>query len=91
MDKAKIAGDEPIVVSVVPDKVYAWCTCGRSENQPFCDGKHKTVEGMPFKSLKLKFDQPEEASFCVCKQTRTPPFCDDSHLTCRDISLELAD
>ena len=22
-------------------KKYAWCACGESTNQPFCDGSHK--------------------------------------------------
>jgi len=83
MDKARIAADEPMSVAVEPEKIYSWCTCGLSEKQPFCDGKHKTIEGMPFKSLKVQFIEPEVASLCLCKQTKTPPFCDDSHLNCR--------
>ena len=69
-----------MVVEVVPEKIYSWCTCGLSQKQPFCDGTHKTIEGMPFRSLKVQFIEPEEACFCMCKQTKTPPFCDDSHL-----------
>jgi CDGSH-type Zn-finger protein len=83
MEKAKIAADSPMEVSVLPDKVYSWCSCGLSEKQPFCDGKHKTIEGMPFKSLKHMFESPEEATYCMCKQTKTPPFCDGSHHQCR--------
>ncbi len=83
MDKAKIAAEEPMMVAVVPEKVYSWCACGLSEKQPFCDGKHKTIEGMPFRSLKTQFIEPEEAWFCMCKQTKTPPFCDGSHHNCR--------
>lgn len=22
---------------------YCWCACGRSKNQPFCDGTHKKL------------------------------------------------
>jgi CDGSH-type Zn-finger protein len=83
MDTPAIAGTEPMTVSVVPDKVYAWCTCGLSKKQPFCDSAHKQIEGMPYKSLKVKFDAPEEVDFCMCKQTKTPPFCDDSHHGCK--------
>jgi CDGSH iron-sulfur domain-containing protein 3 len=82
MDKPAIAGTEPVCVSVVPDKNYAWCTCGLSQKQPFCDSAHKHIEGMPYRSLKVKFDAPEEALFCMCKQTKTPPFCDNSHKGC---------
>ena len=29
----------PCVIDEEPGK-KAWCTCGRSENQPYCDGGH---------------------------------------------------
>ena len=75
----RIAKCEPLLVKVEPGKIYAWCTCGLSEQQPFCDGKHKTIDGLPFKSLKVEFEKEEEVWFCRCKQTKTPPFCDGSH------------
>ena len=30
-------------------KTYFWCTCGRSENQPWCDGSHKGTDFKPYK------------------------------------------
>ena len=24
---------------------YGWCACGRSMNQPFCDGTHNSLPG----------------------------------------------
>ena len=24
-------------------KRYAWCACGKSDKQPFCDGSHNTL------------------------------------------------
>jgi len=75
----KIAKCEPALVKVVPGKIYAWCSCGLSENQPFCDSKHKTIDEMPFRSVKVEFEEEKEVWFCQCKQTKTPPFCDDSH------------
>ncbi|MFQ5749641.1 MAG: CDGSH iron-sulfur domain-containing protein, partial [Planctomycetota bacterium] len=55
---------------------YAWCACGRSQNQPFCDGNHK---GTTFTPIPMKFDKPTEVAWCGCKHTKTPPFCDGSH------------
>ena len=81
-----IAG--PQLVKVVPGKIYAWCTCGLSQTQPFCDGAHKAIEPvlnesgesvLPFRSLKIEFEKEEEVWFCQCKQTKNPPFCDGSH------------
>ena len=28
-------------------KKYAWCACGKSETQPFCDGSHKGTDFSP--------------------------------------------
>ena len=75
----KVAETSPKCVKVEPGKIYAWCTCGLSEKQPFCDGKHKAIEGMPFKSLKIEFEEEKEVWFCQCKHTKNPPFCDGSH------------
>ena len=32
--------NQPAEVELEPGN-YAWCSCGRSANQPFCDGSHK--------------------------------------------------
>ena len=78
----------PQMVKVEPGKIYAWCTCGLSQKQPFCDGTHKTIKPvlnelgesvLPFKSLTIEFEKEEEVWFCQCKQTKNPPFCDGSH------------
>ena len=66
--KPVAAACEPVMVKVEPGKVYSWCTCGISEKQPFCDSRHKYLEGMPYRSLKLTFDKEEEVWFCQCKQ-----------------------
>jgi CDGSH-type Zn-finger protein len=71
---------EPAIVKVEPGKIYSWCSCGLTESSPFCDSRHKLVEGLPFRSIKVQFDKEEEIYFCQCKQTKTPPFCDNSHL-----------
>ena len=87
-DLPRIAKTEPAAVNVVPGKIYAWCTCGLSEKQPFCDGTHKRIEHpinennepvLPFKSLKVEFEKEEEVWFCQCKQTKNPPYCDGRH------------
>lgn len=30
----------PYAVEVEEEKTYDWCSCGKSKNQPFCDGSH---------------------------------------------------
>ena len=77
----KITQCEPAAITVVPGKVYSWCSCGLTETGAFCDSNHKRIEGLPFRSIKVLFDKPEEVFFCQCRQTSTPPFCDGTHHT----------
>jgi CDGSH iron-sulfur domain-containing protein 3 len=81
MSYPKVAKAEPTKVLLEKDKTYAWCACGLSEKQPFCDGTHKTIpeeEGV-FKSLKFTAEEEKEVWLCNCKQTKNPPYCDGSH------------
>ena len=67
---------KPIKEKVEANKLYWWCSCGYSSDQPFCNGSHN---GSKMKPLKVQFDVPKNVSWCTCKQTKTPPFCDGSH------------
>ena len=75
----KMAAPYPASLIPIPQKSYAWCTCGLSEKQPFCDGQHKKIEGAAFKSLKVEFTEEKEVWLCTCKKTSNPPYCDGSH------------
>ena len=55
---------------------YFWCTCGKSTNQPFCDGAH---QGSEFSPLKFTLDEAKKVFLCGCKQTGKSPFCDGAH------------
>ena len=46
MSKAEIPQKSPIIEDLEPG-VYAWCSCGKSSKQPYCDGAHKGSEFMP--------------------------------------------
>jgi CDGSH-type Zn-finger protein len=76
MEKAKVAGTQPIAVELTQGKEYWWCACGRSASQPFCDGSHK---GTGLEPLGFKAAKSGENWLCMCKQTKTPPYCDGSH------------
>jgi CDGSH-type Zn-finger protein len=55
---------------------YYWCACGKSSNQPFCDGSHKGTEFVP---LKFEIEDTKKVWLCGCKQTKNPPYCDGTH------------
>jgi len=75
MAKARIADRKPQKVQLAAGEHY-WCACGRSANQPFCDGAHK---GSGITPKAFVVESEEEAFLCLCKQTRNPPYCDGSH------------
>ena len=74
------AGDGPMVLTLEPRR-YSWCSCGHSQNQPFCDNAHRE-EDTNRKSYKFEVLETCTIEFCMCKQTKNPPFCDGSHEHC---------
>ena len=75
-DNANIAALKPCLVSLKAGRPYAWCSCGHSSKQPFCDGSH---QGTGFEPLRYVPEKDEEVLLCACKHTRSAPFCDGSH------------
>lgn len=68
--------NEPYEASVEAGRTYYWCACGRSANQPFCDGSHKDTDFTP---VKYEAERSRTVYFCGCKQTGSVPLCDGSH------------
>lgn len=75
-DAPIIAQKAPYPVEVEEGKSYFWCTCGRSDNQPFCDGSHKDTGLSP---MKYTAEKTGKVFFCGCKATEKTPMCDGSH------------
>ncbi|MCF6190735.1 MAG: CDGSH iron-sulfur domain-containing protein [Cocleimonas sp.] len=71
-----IAKKAPYVVELEAGKTYYWCSCGRSESQPFCDGSHK---GTIFEPVKVEVEETKKVGLCGCKHTKAAPFCDREH------------
>lgn len=65
----------PYVLDVQPGN-YAWCSCGRSKSQPYCDGAHKGTE---FRPIKLDIAEATRAAWCGCKHSANKPWCDGTH------------
>ncbi len=65
----------PIILETEP-RSYAWCSCGLSTKQPFCDGSHGPTGMLP---KHVVVEEKKKIAWCACKLTSTPPFCDGSH------------
>ncbi|MBA5761117.1 CDGSH iron-sulfur domain-containing protein [Vibrio sp. 404] len=76
MSKPVIADNKPIKVKLTQDQEYYFCTCGRSSNQPYCDGSHSTTS---FKPKSFIAEESGDAYLCRCKHSNNLPFCDGSH------------
>jgi len=76
MNESIPADTQPRAEELEEGKTYAWCACGRSAKQPYCDGAHKETSLSP---NVFKAESSETVYFCMCKQTKTPPYCDGSH------------
>ncbi|MEL6573978.1 MAG: glutamate synthase-related protein [Pseudomonadota bacterium] len=71
-----IAAKTPAMIDLEAGKDYFWCACGRSKNQPFCDGSHA---GTGLSPVKFVADKTGQAALCQCKGTGNQPFCDGTH------------
>jgi len=62
----------PYIVEVEAGQQYLWCSCGRSANQPWCDGSHAGTDFEP-----IAFEAPISGEFhmCGCKQSENKPYC----------------
>lgn len=77
MSEPRIAFRQPAVLELEPGS-YWWSLCGRSNNQPFCDGSHKDTE---FSPIKLELTEAKTVTLCQCKNTANRPYCDGTHAT----------
>jgi CDGSH-type Zn-finger protein len=71
-----VAQTSPYQVELVEGQTYFYCRCGRSKEQPFCDGSHEGTGIEP-----LEFVAPSTGTFnlCGCKATDDEPWCDGTH------------
>lgn len=75
MENPIIAQKAPFVMDLKPGK-YAWCACGKSAKQPYCDGSHK---GSGITPIIEEITSEKKVAWCGCKQSEKKPYCDGTH------------
>lgn len=75
MSKPEVPQKSPIVIEVEAG-TYSWCSCGKSSNQPYCDGSHAGTE---FRPIRETISEKKIIAWCGCKRSTNAPFCDGSH------------
>lgn len=76
MSELTVARKGPYPVEVEAGKNYYWCSCGKSANQPFCDGSHS---GSGFTPVKYTAETGGTVYFCGCKHSSRDVLCDGTH------------
>lgn len=70
------SNDRPVAVQVEKGKTYLWCSCGKTQTAPFCDGSHT---GTRYQPLRYTATENKTEHFCGCSGTGNKPFCDGTH------------
>ncbi len=69
--------NSPYIVHETAGKRF-YCRCGKTNNQPFCDGSHK---GTGITPMVVDIEKDRRVAYCGCRQSGELPFCDGTHST----------
>ena len=72
MSKTNNAAGMPIAITLEPG-TYFRCSCGKSQNLPFCDGAHQPGDSVP---IRFEIAEKQKVYICSCGQSGKQPFCD---------------
>ena len=73
----KIVQRKPYVLDEKAGK-KAFCNCGLSSKDPYCDGSHK---GTVFSPEIIELTEDKKVAWCGCKRSKKGAFCDGTHKT----------
>lgn len=75
MEKPVIVQKRSLKIMMEPG-TYMWCACGRSNDQPYCDGSHK---GIGIKPQKVVIEEKQVFPWCMCRFSEKGARCDGKH------------
>ena len=65
--------NSPYEVTVEAGDSKFFCSCGLSNNKPYCDGSHKDTGKTPYLE---KYNKDSTVYICGCQQSKNKPYCD---------------
>lgn len=68
---------QPYIKSEEAGEKY-WCQCGKTENEPYCDGSHERLN-TGIEPIKVTLEAAKKVAWCGCRATKNPPYCDGTH------------
>ncbi|MFN3603092.1 MAG: CDGSH iron-sulfur domain-containing protein [Leptonema sp. (in: bacteria)] len=74
----KIVQKAPFVIEEEAGTKRAWCSCGLSQTQPYCDGSHKK-ENTGMSPVVVNIEKKQKIAWCGCKHSQNKPYCDGTH------------
>jgi CDGSH-type Zn-finger protein len=78
MTKPVASQDKPYIIDVEEGKTIAWCACGLSANQPYCDGSHSR-EDTGISPIVFNAEKSGKIALCGCRGSGNGQYCDGSH------------
>ncbi|HJP14037.1 MAG TPA: CDGSH iron-sulfur domain-containing protein [Nitrospinota bacterium] len=80
MAKLVIAQKKPYHYTATKSEKVAWCSCGKSAKQPFCDGSHK---GGDFRPVILDVEEGKSYAFWGARNRTMGRYATEPIKTCR--------
>lgn len=74
MSKMNTDAGMPLALTLEPGTYYR-CTCGKSQNLPFCDETHQAGDSVP---IRFVLTERKKVYLCSCGKSGTQPFCDET-------------
>jgi CDGSH-type Zn-finger protein len=71
--------NKPYVCEEQPGK-KAWCACGESAKQPYCDGSHARLN-LGKSPIVVEITEAKKTAWCGCRESKNKPYCDGTHRT----------
>ena len=77
-EEPRIAQKAPFRAELLAGYRYAWCACGLSKMQPWCDGSHTSTR-TGIRPVVWTQEKDETVFLCGCKHTGSKPRCNGTH------------